>query len=129
MKKDIHIPVVSNIAIAIVKEDEEWYAYLINQNSFSLENVLISSKGYGTIHEKPKKTTFFSHYLGTIMGKSYQKIEMMCKDVFGLTNEFLLTYYLDNVIHDKKYIFLPESIIIENKTKLPLMNKMGVMIK
>lgn len=129
MKKDIHIPVVSNIAIAIVKESEEWYAYLINQNSFSLENVLISSKGYGTIHEKPKKTTFFSHYLGTIMGKSYQKIEMMCKDVFGLTNEFLLTYYLDNVIHDKKYIFLPESILIENKTKLPLMNKLGIMIK
>lgn len=129
MKKDIHIPVVSNIAIAIVKESEEWYAYLINQNSFSLENVLISSKGYGTIHEKPKKTTFFSHYLGTIMAKSYQKIEMMCKDVFGLTNEFLLTYYLDNVIHDKKYIFLPESILIENKTKLPLMNKMGIMIK
>ena len=129
MKKDIHIPVVSNIAIAIVKESEEWYAYLINQNSFSLENVLISSKGYGTIHEKPKKTTFFSHYLGTIMGKSYQKIEMMCKDVFGLTNEFLLTYYLDNVIHDKKYIFLPESILIENKTKLPPMNKLGIMIK
>ena len=63
------------------------------------------------------------------MGKSYQKIEMMSKDVFGLTNEFLLTYYLNNVIHDKKYIFLPESIIIENKTKLPLMNKLGIMIK
>ena len=31
MKKDIHIPVVSNIAMAIVKEYEEWYAYLINQ--------------------------------------------------------------------------------------------------
>ena len=129
MKKDIHIPVVSNIAIAIVKESEEWYAYLINQNSFSLENVLVSSNGYGTIHEKPKNTTFFRHYLGTVMGKSYQKIEMMSKDVFGLTNEFLLTYYLDNVIHDKKYIFLPESILIENKTKLPLMNKLGIMIK
>ena len=49
MKKDIHIPVVSNIAMAIVKEYEEWYAYLINQNHFSLENVMISSKGYGTI--------------------------------------------------------------------------------
>ena len=129
MKKDIHIPVVSNIAMAIVKESEEWYAYLINQNHFSLENVMISSKGYGTINTEPKKTTFFSHYLGTVPGKSFQKIEMISKDVFGLTNEFLLTYYLDNVIHDKKYIFLPESIIIENKTKLPLMNKMGIMIK
>lgn len=115
--------------MAIVKESEDWYAYLINQNLFPLENTMISSKGYGTINAKPKKTTFFSHYLGTIMGKSYQRFELMSKDVFGLTNEFLLTYYLDNLIHDKKYIFLPESIIIENKTQLPLLNKMGIMIK
>ena len=59
MKKDIHIPVVSNIAMAIVKESEEWYAYLINQNLFSLENVMISSKGYGTINVKPKKKLLF----------------------------------------------------------------------
>ncbi len=115
--------------MAIVNEKEDWYAYLINQNHFSLENVMISSKGYGTINDKPKKTTFFSHYLGSVRKKSFQKIEMMSKDVFGLTNEFLLTYYQDNIIHDKKYIFLPESIINENKTKLPLMNKRGIMIK
>ena len=60
MKKDIHIPVVSNIAMAIVKESEEWYAYLINQNHFSLENVMISSKGYGTINAEPKKLLFLA---------------------------------------------------------------------
>ena len=76
-----------------------------------------------------QKNYFFSHYLGTVPGKSFQKIEMISKDVFGLTNEFLLTYYLDNVIHDKKYIFLPESIISENSTKLPLMKRKGIMIK
>ena len=129
MKKDIHIPKVTNVAIAIVKEKEDWFAYLINNNNFSLENTLISSKGYGVIDSKPKKTTFFSHYLGTIDSMSYRKAELLNKDVFGLTNEFLLTFYVSDVIHDKKYIFLPESIISENATKLPLMKRKGIMIK
>ena len=129
MKKDIHIPKVTNVAIAIVKEKEDWFAYLINNNKFSLENTLISSKGYGVIDSKPKKTTFFSHYLGTIESMSYKKVELLNKDVFGLTNEFLLTFYVNDLIHDKKYIFLPESIISENVTKLPLMKRKGIMIK
>ena len=129
MKKDIHIPKVTNVAIAIVKEKEDWFAYLINNNNFSLENTLISSKGYGVIDSKPKKTTFFSHYLGTIESMSYKKVELLNKDVFGLTNEFLLTFYVNDLIHDKKYIFLPESIISENVTKLPLMKRKGIMIK
>ena len=129
MKKDIHIPKVTNVAIAIVKEKEDWFAYLINNNNFSLENTLISSKGYGVIDSKPKKTTFFSHYLGTIDSMSYKKVELLNKDVFGLTNEFLLTFYVNDLIHDKKYIFLPESIISENVTKLPLMKRKGIMIK
>jgi hypothetical protein len=129
MKKDIHIPKVTNVAIAIVNENEDWFAYLINNNNFSLENTLISSKGYGVIDSKPKKTTFFSHYLGTIDSMSYRKVELLNKDVFGLTNEFLLTFYVEDVIHDKKYIFLPESIISENSTKLPLMKRKGIMIK
>ena len=129
MKKDIHIPKVTNVAIAIVKEKEDWFAYLINNNKFSLENTLISSKGYGVIDSKPKKTTFFSHYLGTIDSMSYKKVELLNKDVFGLTNEFLLTFYVNDLIHDKKYIFLPESIISENVTKLPLMKRKGIMIK
>ena len=60
---------------------------------------------------------------------SYRKVELLNKDVFGLTNEFLLTFYVRDVIHDKKYIFLLESIISENSTKLPLMKRKGIMIK
>ena len=60
---------------------------------------------------------------------SYKKVELLNKDVFGLTNEFLLTFYVNDLIHDKKYIFLPESIISENATKLPLMKRKGIMIK
>ena len=129
MRKDIHIPKVKDVAIAVVEDGEDWIAYLINMNNFPIENTLVSSKGYGSLNNKKKKTTSFSHYLGTIEEKSYKKVEHINKEVLGLTNEFFVTYYVDNLIYDKKYIFLPESIITENKTRLPLIDGKGIMIK
>ena len=34
--------------------------------------------------------------------KVNRKVELLNKDVFGLTNEFLLAFYVRDVIHDKK---------------------------
>jgi hypothetical protein len=45
-----------------------------------------------------------------------------------LTNEYWLSFYIDNTIYDKKYIFLPESIVDDNLSKVPLVNKPGVII-
>ena len=129
MKKDIYIPEVKDVAVAVIEEDEDWAAYLLNMNNFPIENTLISSKGYGKINDQQKKTTSFSHFLGTLKKKSFKKVETINKSVLGLTNEFFLTYYIDGIIHDKKYIFLPESIISKNKINLPIINKKGVMIK
>ncbi len=129
MKKDIHIPKVQEIAFAVIEEGDDWVAYLINMNNFSIENTLVSSKGYGKINNRQKKTTSFSHFLGKIEKKSYRKVEYINKSVVGLTNEFFLTFYKDGLIYDKKYIFLPESLIPKNKTKLPLIGSKGIMIK
>ena len=129
MKKDIIVPKVKDVAVAVIEEQDEWAAYLINMNSVSIENTLVSSKGYGEINNKLKKTTSFSHFLGTIKKNSFKKVELINKSVLGLTNEFFITYYIDGLIYDKKYIFLPESIITENKTQIPLIDCKGVMIK
>ncbi len=133
MKKDILVPKVEDIAIAIIeeksKEGKEWSVYLLNMKECSIKKTLVSSKGYGEINQKKKKTTFFSHYLDELESQSFKKIEIINESVFGLTNEFFLTYYIDEVIHDKKYVFLPETIIQDNKTTIPLLNKKGIMIK
>ena len=49
--------------------------------------------------------------------------------MFVLNNEFFLSYYQDGIIYDKKYIFLPESIVESNFIKVPVVNKAGVMIR
>lgn len=134
MKADLPENIVEDIAIAIVlmgetPEVKSWNVYLLNLKSASITNVLITSKGYGELDGKPVKTSLLRHSIGDVRGNSYAGVEAIDPAVFGLTNEYWLSYYLDNVMYDKKFIFLPESIIDSNLIKIPLLNKPGVMIK
>ena len=133
MKKDIDIPKVENIGVGIVREEEEgemtWNVYLINYKSSNIDNVLISSKGYGTLNDQKVKTSTFSHYFEEIKSSDFQKIEPISEEVFGLTNEYFVTFYIDKVIHDKKFIFVPEAIKPENFTTIKVLGKKGVLIK
>jgi hypothetical protein len=51
------------------------------------------------------------------------------EELFGLNNHYWLSFYAHGKLHDKKYIFLPESIQEANFTPLPLMKVRGVMIE
>ena len=134
MKKDIIPPKVEGVSMAMVREaDEEgaeaWYVYLINAKDVTLENVLISSTGYGEINGEQRATSEMRHYLESLGAKSWARIELVVEDVFALSNQYWLSFYIDGHIHDKKYIFVAGSIHQEHFTKLPLMNVRGVLIQ
>ena len=133
MKKDISIPKVKDVGVAIIQEKDKkeliWRAYLLNLNNYLIKDVLVSSRGYGTINDKKKKTSSFSHYLGDITKRSYKLIEPISEETFILSNEFLVTFYINGTIYDKKYIFLPEAIQKNNFTAIPILNKKGILIK
>ena len=61
--------------------------------------------------------------------KSFVKFEPMIETLFGLNNEYWVSFYINKVMYDKKYIFLPETIKEENLILIPYINKKGVMIK
>ena len=133
MKKDIHIPKVEGIGVAIVKDtdkgDEIWNVYLINYKEEPINNVLISSKGYGTLNQKKVNTSTLRHFFDVIKGQSYQLIEPISEDVFGLSNEYFVTFYIDNIIYDKKFVFVPDTIKDDHFTKVRIIQKDGVLIK
>ncbi len=134
MRKDIQPPKVEGIAMAVVREpdeegDDAWYVYLINRNDVVLENVLVSSRGYGEMEGEARKTSEMRHFLGKLEPKSWARIERIVEDVFPLSNQYWLSFYIGRELHDKKYIFLAGSIDEGNFTNLPLMNKRGVMIE
>lgn len=90
---------------------------------------MITSKGYGEIDGKQVKTSLLRHSIGDLAATSYKSIEAIDPAIFGLTNEYWLSYYIGSEIYDKKFIFLPESIVDTNFIKIPILNKPGVMIK
>ena len=134
MLKDIPKLVVENIVVAIVHEpgsggEMAWNVYIVNLYDEKIEGVLVSSKGYGNYEGRDVKTTVLRHLIGDIDPKDYAKIEPIMTDVFGLSNEYWVSFYFDKKMYDKKYIFLPESIKQENFSIVPVLNKRGVMIR
>jgi len=134
MKKDLPENIVEDLAMAVVlmnetPESKSWTVYLVNLKKVQIDNVLISSKGYGEKDGRMVKTSVLRHFLGDVPAASFKGVEAIDTEVFGLTNEYWLSYYIDGTIYDKKFIFLPESIVDENLIKIPLVNKPGVMIK
>ncbi|WP_442587176.1 hypothetical protein ACSBL2_14125 [Pedobacter sp. AW31-3R] len=134
MKKDLPENIVEDLGMAVVLMDstpevKNWTVYLLNLKNVEINNVLISSKGYGEKDGKMVKTSVLRHFLGDVPANTYKGVEAIDTAVFGLTNEYWLSYYIDGTIYDKKFIFLPESIVDENLIRIPLINKPGVLIK
>ncbi|WP_295650324.1 hypothetical protein [uncultured Mucilaginibacter sp.] len=133
MKKDLPQNIVQDIAIAVALEREDielkiWYVYLINLKKVAIENVLITSRGYGEKNGEKVKTSTLRHMFPKVESGKSVLVEPIDEQTFGLANEYWLSYYIDGNIYDKKFIFLPESIIDSNFIKLPVLNKPGVMI-
>ena len=128
MKGDIEYPEVRDVSVAAVLEDAGWSVYLVNQKNVRLEGVLVSSRGYGKIGDADVETSVLRHFLETIEPKSFVKIEPIMEDVFRLTNEYWVSFYIDGVIYDKKFIFLPETINSAFFTTVPIIEKKGVLI-
>ncbi len=134
LKKDLPQNIVEDVAIAVAligetPEVKNWSVYLVNFRDETITNVLITSKGYGEKDGKQVKTSLLRHFIGDVNANSYAGVEAIDTAVFGLTNEYWLSYYIGKEIYDKKFIFLPESIVDSNLIRIPVLNKPGVMIK
>ena len=132
MIKDIVFPEVENIAIAVVQEIEgldEYEVYLINLKFTDIQNVLVTSTGYGVINDQPKKTSTLRHFFDEVKKQDFIKIEPIQKEVFALSNEYWVSFTLNNQLLDKQFVFLAETIIESNFITIPIVGKRGVLIK
>ncbi len=131
MKKDIQIPKVEGVYVAVVHEyndiykTQDWNAYIINDKDVDLEVVLIVTSGYS----EQKMTSIFRKKLDVLPKKSYAKIELMQEDLFALTNEFKVTFFEGSTMFDKIYVFEKNTISETALKKIPLMEAKGILIR
>jgi hypothetical protein len=132
MKKDIDFDPVEGVSVAIATHDNElgqpvWNVYLLNNNPFYLDNVLVTSKGYGVYEGKEIKTSVLRHMFEQVEAKSFVQIEPIDPAIFHINNEYWVSYYIGKKIFDKKFIFVPESIVESNLIDISMLNLRGVL--
>ncbi len=135
MKKDIPQYKVKDIAIAVVPREDQtetedlWDVFLINLKEASIKSVLINSRGYGNIEGDKMRTTVLRHFFEEIGPMRYVQIEPIQTKLFDLTNEYWVSFVQNDYMYDKKYIFVKGSLTEANFTKVPFLNRKGVMIR
>lgn len=131
MKQDIAFDPVEGVSIAIVPDEAgalgadgipAWTVYLLNSNSFALENVLISSEGYGTQPTgEAVRTSTLRYHFAVVGPHSATPVELIDPAVFHLTNQYWVSYYQGAKVFDKKFVFVPDSIVSANLSRLDLL--------
>jgi hypothetical protein len=128
MKKDIDFAPVQDVYLTVVREsDEEWRVHIINRSINRLENVMITSKGYGEKKKEKQQTSILRHAIPYLDPGAVALIEPIHPDVFHLTNEYWVSFYIANQIFDKKYLFVPDSIKDENLIYIEELDQKGVL--
>lgn len=132
MIKDIKIPDVKNVTLAVAREknilnQDEWKVYLINNNPFPIENTLVASSGYGEKDGASQRTSTLRHFLQTVPANGFTLIEPLDANVLHLNNEYWVSYYVSSQIYDKRFVFVPDSICEANLTFIKELQMEGVL--
>ena len=129
MKKDIHIPEVTDIEVAIVYEfneiykTDDWNVYIINNKNTDLEMMVVVSQGFS----ETKTTSVLRKKLNKLPANSFAKIEFIQPDLFRLNNRFQVTFFEGNTLYEKTFIFKENTIKEAALRMIPELKKRGIL--
>ena len=134
MREELKGPKVEQVAVAIVLDEvdgeKEFGVYLLNLREDIMEGIIISSTGYGENAQTGEKikTSTLRHSLEVLLPNEAAKIEPIMPDLFGLTNEYWVSFWVNDTMYDKRFVFLPETITQKNMKVIPLLGQKGVVL-
>lgn len=129
MKKDIQIPEVKNIHIAVVYEyndiykTNDWNVYVMNNKNADVEMMVIVSQGFS----ETKTTSVLRKKIDVLPANSFAKIELIQPDLFKLNNRFQVSFFEDNTLFEKTFVFEKNSIKEGSLRMIPEIKKRGIL--
>lgn len=136
MKQDISFDPVEGVSVAVIPDEAAlapdgraiWQVYLLNHNTFPLRNVIVNANGFGQQEDGEKVRTSTMRYLfEEVPPRTAVPVEPIEAGLFHLNNQYWVSYYRGAQIFDKKFIFVPDSIVPDNFTHIGLLNRLGVL--
>lgn len=136
MREELLGPKVENVGVAVVEEmgenNEKIYTvYLANFRDDIMEGIIITSKGYGQNANTGEKvsTSTLRHCIEVMLPNEVAKIEPIMPEVFGLSNEYWVSFWINDVMYDKKFVFPAETIQPKNIKFIPQLKSNGIIIQ
>ena len=129
MKKDIQIPAVTGVEMAMVYEyndiykTDDWNVYLINNKSVPLEMLVIVSQGFS----ETKTTSLLRKKLAVLPANSFAKIEYIQPELFKLHNRFQVTFFEGNTLYEKTFLFKKNTVKENTLRVIDEIKKRGVL--
>jgi hypothetical protein len=131
LKKDIQIPEVTGVEMAMVYQyndiykTDDWNDYLINNKSVPLEMLVIVSQGFSAT----KTTSLLRKKLAILPANSFAKIEYIQPELFKLNNRFQVTFFEGNTLYEKTFIFEENTVKESALRTIDEIKKRGVLAK
>ncbi|CAA0218890.1 hypothetical protein ACE1MK_09845 [Tenacibaculum maritimum] len=131
MKKDIHIPEVTDVEVAVVYEyndiykTDDWNVYIINKKNVDLEMVVIVTQGFNDT----KITSLMRKKITVLPANSFAKVEFIQPELFALNNRFQVSFFEGNTLYDKIFIFEKNTIKKGALRMIKELNKKGILAK
>ena len=131
MKKDIKIPEVTGVEMAMVYEyndiykTDDWNVYFINNKSVPLEMLVIVSQGFS----ETKTTSLLRKQLAILPANSFAKIEYIQPELFKLNNRFQVTFFEGNTLYEKTFLFEENTVKESALQVINEIKKRGVLAK
>ena len=131
MKKDIQIPEVIDVEMAVVYEfndlykTDDWNVYIINNKNVDLEMMVIVSQGFS----ETKTTSLIRKKLDKLPANSFAKIEFIQPELFKLNNRFQVTFFEGNTLYEKTFIFKENTVKEGALRMIKEIKKRGILAK
>ena len=131
MKKDIQIPEVTGVEVAVVYEynalykTDDWNIYIINNKTVDLEMIVIVPQGFS----ETKTTSLLRKKLDTLPANSFAKVEFIQPELFVLNNRFQVSFFENNQLKDKTFLFEKNTIKEGGLQMISEIKKNGILAK
>ena len=134
MREELLGPKVEGISLALVEltiegAEPEYVVYMLSSREDIIEGIIVTSTGYGLdATGKEIRTSTLRKGIEVMLPNEAARIEPLMPDLFGLNNEFWVSFWADDVMYDKRFVFEANTIDPKKFVAIPQLKAKGIII-
>lgn len=136
MREDLLGPKVEGISIALVElplegAAPEYVVYMLSNREDIIEGIIVTSTGYGTDPSTGQeiKTATLRKGIEVMLPAEAARIELMMPELFGINNEYWVSFWVNDVMYDKRFVFEAGSIDPKKFVDISHLNAKGIILE